>query len=164
MLILGLVKSVIVLMIADMGWNVAKLAIDRKLASVATDGQLSTAEAGRRSRLRTLLPIFRNGLAALVLVTTALTVLAELGIEVGPLIAGAGIFGVAIGFGSQALVKDVISDLFYLLDDAFRVGEYIQSGSYMGTVESFSLRSIRLRHHRGPISPCHSANSAPCRI
>src|SRR5690606_10523701 len=71
--------------------------------------------------------------------------------EVGPLIAGAGIFGVAIGFGSQALVKDIVSGIFYLFDDAFRVGEYIQSGSYKGTVEGFSIRSIRLRHHRGPI-------------
>ena len=53
--------------------------------------------------------------------------------------------------GSQTLVKDVLSGVFFMLDDAFRVGEYIQSGSYMGTVESFSLRSVRLRHHRGPI-------------
>ena len=57
--------------------------------------------------------------------------------------------GVAIGFGAQTLVKDIISGMFYLLDDAFRVGEYIISGSYKGTVESFSLRSIKLRHHRG---------------
>ena len=57
--------------------------------------------------------------------------------------------GVAVGFGAQTLVKDVISGIFYLLDDAFRVGEYIISGSYKGTVESFSLRSIKLRHHRG---------------
>ena len=63
----------------------------------------------------------------------------------------AGIFGVAIGFGSQTLVKDILSGVFYMLDDAFRVGEYIQSGSYKGTVESFSLRSVRLRHHRGPV-------------
>jgi small-conductance mechanosensitive channel len=59
--------------------------------------------------------------------------------------------GVAIGFGAQTLVKDIISGMFYLLDDAFRIGEYIQSGSYKGTVESFSLRSIKLRHHRGPL-------------
>src|ERR671912_508311 len=77
--------------------------------------------------------------------------LSALGVEIGPLIAGAGIVGVAIGFGSQTLVKDVFSGVFYLLDDAFRVGEYIQSGSYKGTVESFSLRSIKLRHHRGPV-------------
>src|SRR5438309_10971414 len=68
-----------------------------------------------------------------------------------PLIAGAGVAGVAIGFGAQTLVKDVISGMFYLLDDAFRIGEYIQSGSYKGTVESFSLRSVKLRHQRGPI-------------
>jgi moderate conductance mechanosensitive channel len=59
------------------------------------------------------------------------------------------VVGVAVGFGAQTLVKDVISGMFFLLDDAFRVGEYIVSGSYKGTVESFSLRSIKLRHHRG---------------
>ena len=62
-----------------------------------------------------------------------------MGVEIGPLIAGAGIFGVAVGFGSQTLVKDIISGIFYLLDDAFRVGEYIQSGSYKGTVEKLWL-------------------------
>jgi small-conductance mechanosensitive channel len=55
------------------------------------------------------------------------------------------------GFGAHTLLKDVTSGTFYLLDDAFRVGEYIQSGSYKGTVESFSLRSVKLRHHRGPV-------------
>nr|WP_299505330.1 mechanosensitive ion channel family protein [Cypionkella sp.] len=59
--------------------------------------------------------------------------------------------GVAIGFGAQTVVKDMISGVFYMLDDAFRIGEYVQSGSYKGTVESFSIRSVRLRHHRGPI-------------
>jgi small-conductance mechanosensitive channel len=78
-----------------------------------------------------------------------LMALSALGVEIGPLIAGAGVVGVAIGFGAQTLVKDIISGMFYLLDDAFRVGEYIISGSYKGTVESFSLRSIKLRHHRG---------------
>src|ERR671923_2983717 len=77
--------------------------------------------------------------------------LSALGVEIGPLIAGAGVVGVAVGFGAQTLVKDIISGMFYLLDDAFRVGEYIQSGNYKGTVESFSLRSIKLRHHRGPL-------------
>ncbi|MDE1995731.1 MAG: mechanosensitive ion channel family protein [Rhizobiaceae bacterium] len=149
--IVGVFRSIIVLLIADLGWSVAKVIINRKLASVAEGGQLSPEETAHRARLRTLLPIFRNGLAALVLVVAALTVLAQMGIKIGPLIAGAGIFGVAIGFGSQTLVKDIISGVFYLMDDAFRVGEYIQSGSYMGTVESFSLRSVRLRHHRGPI-------------
>ena len=148
----GLLKSVIVILIADLGWALAKAAISRKLLAVAGgDEHDASAEAARRARLRTLLPIFKNALAATLLVVTALMVLAELGVEIGPLVAGAGVIGVAIGFGSQTLVKDVISGVFYLMDDAFRVGEYIQSGSYMGTVESFSLRSVRLRHHRGPV-------------
>jgi small-conductance mechanosensitive channel len=78
-------------------------------------------------------------------------ILAAMGVEIGPLIASAGVVGLAVGFGAQTLVKDVIAGIFYLLDDAFRVGEYIQSGNYKGTVESFSLRSVKLRHHRGPL-------------
>src|SRR5204863_2254230 len=81
----------------------------------------------------------------------AMMALSAIGVEIGPLIAGAGVLGVAVGFGAQTLVRDVISGMFYLLDDAFRVGEYIQSGNYKGTVESFSLRSVKLRHHRGPL-------------
>jgi small-conductance mechanosensitive channel len=150
-IVLGLIKSVIVLLIADLGWSLARALINRKLATVGESMQLASEEQARRARLRTLLPIFRNALAALILVIAGLTVLAEMGVEIGPLVAGAGIFGVAIGFGSQTLVKDVISGIFYLMDDAFRIGEYIQSGSYKGTVESFSLRSVRLRHHRGPV-------------
>jgi moderate conductance mechanosensitive channel len=70
-------------------------------------------------------------------------------VEIAPLIAGAGAVGVAIGFGAETLVKDIIAGMFYLMDDASRVGEYIVSGSYKGTVESFSIRCIKLRNHRG---------------
>ena len=85
------------------------------------------------------------------LVAGTIAALERLGFNIGPLLAGLGIFGVAIGFGAQTLVRDVISGVFFLLEDAFRVGEYIQSGNYKGTVESFSIRSVRLRHHRGPV-------------
>ncbi|TGU09559.1 mechanosensitive ion channel, partial [bacterium M00.F.Ca.ET.156.01.1.1] len=98
-----------------------------------------------------LLPILRNVLAVTILVVASLTILGQIGVDIGPLITGAGIVGVAIGFGSQALVRDIISGFFYLFDDAFRVGEYIQAKDYRGTVEGFSLRSVKLRHHRGPI-------------
>ena len=147
----GMLHGVIILLVADLLWHLAKASIDRKLAMSAPDETVSQTEAARRGRLRTLLPIFRNILAAFLATVAVLMVLSGLGVEIGPLIAGAGIFGVAIGFGSQTLVKDVISGVFYMLDDAFRVGEYIQSGSYKGTVESFSLRSVKLRHHRGPV-------------
>ena len=147
----GLLKSVVVLLVADLIWHITKAFIDEKLQTFSADPSAHGGEAASQHRIATLLPIFKNALAVFVLAATALTVLAELGVQIAPLIAGAGIFGVALGFGSQTLVKDVISGIFYMLDDAFRVGEYIQSGSYKGTVESFSLRSVRLRHHRGPI-------------
>jgi len=145
----GALNAVIILLVADLVWQLAKGLIAHRIDRAA-DSQEPDALA-RSGRLRTLLPIFRNTLAALIATVTVMTILAGLGVQIGPLIAGAGIFGVAIGFGSQTLVKDVLSGVFYMLDDAFRVGEYIKSGSYMGTVESFSLRSVRLRHHRGPI-------------
>jgi moderate conductance mechanosensitive channel len=98
-----------------------------------------------------LLPIFRNILFVVVIVVGAMMALAALGVQIGPLIAGAGVLGVAVGFGAQTFVRDVIAGMFYLMDDAFRVGEYIQAGNYKGTVEGFSIRSVRLRHHRGPV-------------
>lgn len=149
-IISGALNAIIILLVADLAWHVAKALITYRMDLAPTDGADSD-ELARNSRLRTLLPIFRNALAALIVTVTVLTILSGLGVQIAPLIAGAGIFGVAIGFGSQTLVKDVLSGVFYMLDDAFRVGEYIESGSYKGTVESFSLRSVRLRHHRGPV-------------
>lgn len=147
----GALRGVVILLGADLLWHLSRAYINRNLEIASGTDAVSAAEAAHRGRMRTLLPIFRNVLAVLIAVIAVLMVLSELGVQIGPLIAGAGIFGVAIGFGSQTLVKDIMSGVFYMLDDAFRVGEYIQSGSYKGTVESFSLRSVRLRHHRGPV-------------
>jgi small-conductance mechanosensitive channel len=147
----GVLSVVVILLIADLIWQAAKAAIDRKLAEAGDLGLPNTDEARRQARLRTLLPIFRNILFVLVIVVAAMMALAALGVQIGPLIAGAGVLGVAVGFGAQTFVRDVIAGMFYLLDDAFRVGEYIQAGNYKGTVESFSIRSVRLRHHRGPV-------------
>ena len=82
-------------------------------------------------------------------VMVTLIVLSSMGINIGPLLAGAGVAGLAIGFGAQKLVADVLSGIFYLVDDAFRVGEYIQAGSASGSVEAITLRNVMLRHHRG---------------
>jgi small-conductance mechanosensitive channel len=139
---------VVVVLVADFLWHVIVALIDRKLAGTLEAGPDGSAHA---ARLQTLLPITRNlSLAALVAIAGTM-VLASLGVEIGPLIASAGVVGVAIGFGAQTLVKDIISGVFYLVDDAFRIGEYIQSGTYKGTVESFSLRSVKLRHQRGAL-------------
>jgi small-conductance mechanosensitive channel len=89
-------------------------------------------------------------LAVLVVVWVMLA-LSAVGIDIGPLLAGAGVVGLALGFGAQTLVRDVVSGIFFLLDDAFRVGEYIEAGPLKGTVEAISVRSLRLRHHRGAV-------------
>ncbi|MBA1155281.1 mechanosensitive ion channel domain-containing protein [Microvirga mediterraneensis] len=150
-LVRGVLSSIVILLVADLLWQVVKTQIDRKLARLQNGASPGSEEALRQARVRTLLPMLRMA-AFIVLATVAvLMALSSLGVEIGPLIAGAGIFGVAVGFGSQTLVKDIISGIFYLLDDAFRVGEYIQSGSYKGTVEKLGFRSVKLRHHRGPI-------------
>ena len=155
----GALHAVVILLVADLLWQLASTAIDRRIAHSGTAdahdpetaSDLPPEEERRRARLRTLLPILRIALFAVLSVMAVLMALSALGVEIGPLIAGAGVIGVAIGFGSQTLVRDIISGMFYLLDDAFRVGEYIVSGNFRGTVEGFSLRSIRLRHHRGPL-------------
>jgi small-conductance mechanosensitive channel len=150
-LLRGALNAAVILLVADFVWHVLRAVIDRRIALAQAAGPGEGEEARRQARLRTLLPILRNMLLVVLVVMAALMALSALGIQIAPLIAGAGVVGVAIGFGAQTLVKDIISGMFYLLDDAFRVGEYVQSGSYRGTVESFSLRSVKLRHHRGPL-------------
>ncbi|MBX3597255.1 MAG: mechanosensitive ion channel [Rhizobiaceae bacterium] len=156
MVLRGLLNAAVIVIVADFGWSIIKAATERRLgvARVTADPAEQSAPHQvdpRQGRLLTLLPIFQNIVFAVIVIMAILMILSSLGIEIGPLIAGAGVVGVAVGFGAQTLVKDIISGIFYLLDDAFRVGEYISSGKYMGTVESFSLRSIKLRHHRGAL-------------
>jgi small-conductance mechanosensitive channel len=147
----GAVSAIIIVLVADVIWRIVRAYIDSRTGTDGITAPTGSPEGLRRSRLQTLLPILRNVLFVVLLTMAGLMVLSAMGFEIGPLIAGAGVAGVAIGFGAQTLVKDIISGVFYLLDDAFRVGEYIQSGSYKGTVESFSLRSVKLRHHRGSL-------------
>ena len=136
-------------LIADLVWVWAKSAIDRRLANYVPP-QGSEAP-GPEARMATLLPILRMTLMVFLIVVVAMTILASLGINIGPLLAGAGVIGIAIGFGAQALVRDIVSGIFFLVDDAFRIGEYIEIGELRGTVESMSIRSLRVRHHLGAI-------------
>ena len=107
--------------------------------------------ASAASRLATLLPLFRNFLLFTIAISAVVMVLLEMGINVAPLFAGAGVVGIAIGFGAQTLIRDILSGAFYLVDDAFRKGEYIDIGTVKGTVERISLRSFQLRHHLGAL-------------
>lgn len=147
----ALLTALAILFVFDVLWQFTRTAIDLKIARVDETASSGPAIGSRQARFRTLLPVARNFAMVVFATLAALMTLSTLGVEIGPLIASAGVVGLAIGFGAQTLVKDVISGIFYLLDDAFRVGEHIVSGTFSGTVESFSLRSVRLRHHNGPI-------------
>ena len=148
----GLINAAVLILISDCIWQMCKAWIDSRLQEANSGDRFFYGEAARKNaRIRTLLPVFRNMLGATLLIVAALMVLAAIGIEIGPLIAGAGVVGVAVGFGAQSLVKDIIAGIFFLFDDAFRAGEYIESGTISGTVEAFSVRSIKLRHALGAL-------------
>jgi moderate conductance mechanosensitive channel len=148
----GLLEALLIMVIADLLWQVVRVLIDTRLAGDASLADALDDDAlSRRARLHTLLPVLRNFAFVIVLAMALLSALAAMGLQIGPLLAGAGVVGVAVGFGAQTLVRDVISGVFFLLDDAFRVGEEIESGGIRGTVDSFSLRSIKLRHLTGQL-------------
>ncbi|MFL5185499.1 MAG: mechanosensitive ion channel domain-containing protein [Microvirga sp.] len=138
---------------AFIAWEAVRFATARYGAANSGAGGPGNADvqAGGGSRLATLMPLLRIAAAITILVLALLIVLSDLGVNITPLIAGASVFGLAISFGSQTLVRDIVSGIFYLADDAFRVGEYIDCGKAKGTVEGFTLRSIRLRHQNGQL-------------
>lgn len=140
-------------LIAYVAWELIKAAIDKHLALEAGDGEAAEGEGGGAggSRLVTLLPLFRKFLLVTIVIMATMIVLSSLGVDIGPMIAGAGVLGLAIGFGAQTLVKDIVSGVFFLVDDAFRVNEYVDVGSVKGTVERINVRSLTLRHHLGPV-------------
>jgi len=144
-----LIDSAAALLIADLVWTWGKTSIDRRLADYKPpeDGQAPGPEA----RMATLLPLLRVILLVTVLCMVAMSILSSLGVNIAPILAGAGVMGIAIGFGAQSLVKDVVSGIFFLIDDAFRVGEYVEIDQLRGTVERISIRSLQIRHHRGAV-------------
>ena len=103
------------------------------------------------TRLETLVPLLRNTVRVVLVVFAIMIALSNIGADVGPLIAGASVIGIAIGFGAQRLVQDVVSGIFFLIDDAFRLGEYIEFDTLRGEVVAISLRALTLRHHRGAL-------------
>jgi moderate conductance mechanosensitive channel len=117
----------------------------------AAPGPGAVPAAAIATRFDTLMPMVRITVGVLICTVALLIALGDLGVDIGPLLAGASVVGLAISFGSQTLVRDIVSGIFYLADDAFRVGEYIDCGRAKGTVEGFTLRSIRLRHQNGQI-------------
>jgi small-conductance mechanosensitive channel len=152
----ALFNVVVTVLVAYVGWEIVKAAIDRRIDAEgpAPDHGEAGGEGGGHgaSRLRTLLPLARKAIFGTLVVMVVMIILSSLGVDIGPLLAGAGVVGLAIGFGAQTLVRDIVSGVFFLVDDAFRVGEYIDLGDVKGTVEKISIRSMQLRHHRGALN------------
>ena len=149
-------ESLVALSLALITWRFASSYIARKIDEATPSPEKKEEDiddefggATSRGRSFTLLPMLRKVIGSILVVMVILIVLSSLGVNIGPLLAGAGVVGLAVGFGAQKLVSDILSGFFFLLDDAFRVGEYIQTGSIRGTVESITLRNVMLRHHLG---------------
>ena len=149
-------ESFITLVLAFFCWKIASSFLERKiqegspvLEKTKEDDDNEFGSSAPRGRVHTLLPILRKLFGSILVTMVLLIVASSFGVNIGPLLAGAGVIGLAVGFGAQKLVSDILSGFFFLLDDAFRVGEYIQAGSMKGTVETITLRNVLLRHHLG---------------
>ena len=147
--IVGSVLSITLLLAASVvAWEVVSAMIEHFLASTDRNG----TKIERSARMRTLLPLLRNAFLILLVTMVSLITLSELGVNIAPLLAGAGVVGLAIGFGSQSLVKDIITGLFILFEDTVSVGDSVDvGGGHAGTVEAISIRSIRLRDAAGAV-------------
>ena len=151
--LLGTLVSIgMTLVLALAVWEAANTAIQRRLARLSRD-----SHAARSARVRTLLPMLRTVLGGAILVFVVLNALSQLGVNVAPLLAGAGVIGLAVGFGSQNLVRDVITGIFLLFEDAVAVGDVVQLGGLSGVVEHLSIRSTSCARR---MAACTSSPSA----
>ncbi len=136
----------IAVFIAAAIWEASNALLDRQINSLSRDGHYA-----RAARLRTFQPMLRTALLCVIATVVGLTALSEVGVNVAPLLAGAGIVGIAIGFGSQKLVQDLITGLFLLLENTVQVGDTVSVSGLTGVVENVSIRTIRLRAGDGAV-------------
>jgi len=135
-----LFSTVVVGVIAIVLWELASSLIERRM----TGGALGM-------RARTLLPLLHTTIKVFLVIIVGLVALSSMGIDITPLLAGAGVIGLAVGFGSQALVKDVISGFFILMEDQIAVGDVVQVAGKSGQVEAITIRTVRLRDQAGNV-------------
>lgn len=136
----------VTLLLAIVIWETINFFIQIYLDDLSQQGLVM-----RAARLRTILPLLRNALLIALFAIFVLTALSEIGVNIGPLLAGASIIGVALGFGSQKLVQDFINGIFLLLENAMQVGDWVTAGGLSGTVENLSIRTLRLRASDGSV-------------
>ncbi|SAL20752.1 MscS mechanosensitive ion channel [Caballeronia peredens] len=145
-LVSALVTIAVAAVFAVLVWESANIVVERRLEQWTASG-----ERLRAARLRTLLPMMRSGLFIVIAMIVVLTGLSEIGVNTAPLLASASIFGVALGFGSQKLVQDLITGIFLLMENAMQVGDWVTLAGVSGTVEYLSIRTVRLRGGDGSL-------------
>ena len=145
-LISAVVTIGVAVVIAAAIWEASNALLDRQINTLSRDGHYA-----RAARLRTFQPMLRTALLCLIATVVGLTTLSEIGVNVAPLLAGAGIVGIPIGFGSQKLVQDLITGLFLLLENTVQVGDNVSVSGLSGVVENVSIRTIRLRAGDGAV-------------
>jgi len=137
---------VVTVLLAIAAWESVNAVSTRRLAELAQSSQLA-----RAGRLRTLLPLMRTALFVVIVLVVGMIALSAIGVNIAPLIAGASVIGIAVGFGSQKLVQDLITGLFLLLENSMQVGDVVTVAGMTGTVEALSIRTIRLRATDGSV-------------
>lgn len=145
----GGLRLALLLAIAFLLVRVIGLLVGRFEYEVSQDAELEVLE--RAKRAKTLGGLIRNVLTTLVVIVAGLMALREVGLDITPILTGAGILGLAVGFGAQTLVKDIISGFFMILENEIRVGDVVQIDTHGGVVESMNLRTIVLRDLEGTV-------------
>jgi moderate conductance mechanosensitive channel len=143
----SLLSIAFVVVIAVIVWELVNAAVERALT-----GGNPVRQAQVSARLRTLLPLARSTILIAIITMAGIIILSQLGVNIGPLLAGAGIIGIAIGLGSQQLVRDIINGLFILIENTVAIGDFVDiGGGHAGTVEELTIRSMRLRDGAGAV-------------
>ncbi len=140
-------RIVIILILALAAIELGQLGIKRVFERVARRSR----NPRRAAQIRTLGPVLSGLATSIVIVIAAMMALSEVGVEIGPLLAGAGIVGLAVGFGAQTIVKDFLTGLFLIMEDSVSIGDIVKIGEFSGTVEDMSLRTIKLRAYDGTL-------------
>ncbi|MBL7634649.1 MULTISPECIES: mechanosensitive channel protein [Atlantibacter] len=138
-----LIRIFLIVFFSAVGWTILASLIENRLSSDIHGRPMPSA------RTRTLLTLFRNALAVVISTITIMIVLSEIGVNIAPLLAGAGALGLAVSFGSQTLVKDIITGIFIQFENGMNTGDLVTIGPITGTVERMSIRSVGVRQDTG---------------
>lgn len=146
-----LTKALLILAVGGTGIIVLSALLKRQLFRDTEAVATTTGRPAKASRAISVISLVQGIMWAVLVLLSALIGLSQAGVDIGPMLAGAGVLGLVLGLGAQSLLKDILAGIFYIIDDAFRIGEYVEVGQLRGTVERLSLRSMQVRHHRGAL-------------